>query len=220
MATHQIKMFLKFGQEEHINDLYNNGTIFMNAIQCFRKMEDDELRGDRYEGVSKIKNYPPGQFKIPAINFKGNYLSLQIREAYDTVVGNIFSLYCISSHGWDNPNDFKIDEKIKKFGSHCLVVKDNVKFLSLIEKKLKELKVKFSHGFVNYYDKDKVDREITLFEKPLEFEYQKEFRFYVARKSDKPFVFSIGSLTDIAVIYNSKDIVDTLELKVNKKATI
>lgn len=220
MATHQIKMFLKFGQEKHINDLYNNGTIFMNAIQYFRKIEDNELRGDRYEGVSKVKNYPAGQFEIPAINFKGNYLSLQIREAYDTVVGNIFSLYCISSHGWDNPNDFKIDEKIKKFGSHCLVIKDNVKFLSLIEKKLKELKVKFNHGFVNYYDKDKVNREITIFEKPLEFEFQKEFRFYVARKSDKPFVFSIGSLADIAVIYNSEAIVDTLELKVNKKASI
>ncbi|PVD49996.1 hypothetical protein DC498_21995 [Terrimonas sp.] len=210
-------MFLKFGQEEHINDLYYNGTIFMNAIQYFRKIEDGELRGDRYEGISRISNYPPGQFEIPALNFKGNYLALQIREAYDTVGGNIFSLYCVSSHGWANPNDFKIDEKIKQFGSHCLVVKDNVKFLSLIEERLKELKVRFNHSFVTYYDKDKVDREITLFEKPLEFEYQKEFRLYVERKSDKPFVFSIGSLTDIAEVYKAKDVVDTLELRVNKK---
>ena len=113
MANHTIQMFLKFGQKEHITDLYRNGTIFMNAIQYFRKMEDDELRGDPYEGISKIKNYPSGQFEISSINFKGNYLALQIREAYDTVVGNIFSLYCVSSHGWENPNDFKIDEKIK-----------------------------------------------------------------------------------------------------------
>lgn len=218
MATDIIKMFLKFGHEEHINDLYHNGTIFMNAIQHFRKIEDGELRGDRYEGVSRIKNYPPGQFEIPSLNFKGNYLALQIREAYDTVVGNIFSLYCVSSHGWENPNDFKIDEKIKQFGSHCLLIKDNVKFISLIEEKLKELNVKFNHNFVNYYDKDKVDRKITLFEKPLEFEYQKEFRFYVERKSDKPYVFSIGSLKDVAEIYNSKDIVDTLELRANNKA--
>ena len=218
MATHSIKMFLKFGQEEHINDLYRNGTIFMNAIQYFRKMEDGELRGDCYEGVSRIKNYPPGQFEIPILNFKGNYLALQIREAYDTVVGNIFSLYCISSHGWKNPNDFKLDEKIKQFGSHCLLIKDNAKFLSLIEEKLKELKANFNHNLVSYYDKDKVDGKITLFEKPLEFEYQKEFRFYVERKSDKPFVFSIGSLTDIAEVYNSKDIVETLELRANENA--
>jgi hypothetical protein len=218
MATHSIKMFLKFGQEEHINDLYYNGTIFMNAIQYFRKIEDGGLRGDRYEGISRIKNYPPGQFEIPSLNYKGNYLALQIREAYDTVLGNIFSLYCVSSHGWENPNDFKIDKKIKQFGSHCLVVKDNVKFLSLIEEKLKVLRVNFNHNFVTYYDKDKVDRKITLFEKPLEFEYQKEFRFYVKRKSDKPFTFSIGSLTKIAEVYKAEDIVDTLKLRVNKKA--
>ena len=217
MATHSIKMFLKFGEEKHINDLYRNGTIFMNAIQYFRKIEDDELRGDQYEGISKINNYPPGQFEIASLNFKGNYLALQIRESYDTVLGNIFSLYCVSSHGWKNPNDFKIDEKIKNFGSHCLLIKDNVKFLSLIEEKLKELKLKYRHNFITYYDKDKVDRKITLFEKPLEFEYQKEFRFYIERKSDKPFSFSIGSLKDIAEIYNSKDIVETLELKANER---
>ncbi|MBV4357813.1 hypothetical protein [Pinibacter aurantiacus] len=212
MTTHLIKMFLKFGQEKHIRDLYQNGTIFMNSIEYFRKLEDDGLRGDSYEGIKRIKNYPAGQFEIQSLNFKGNYLSLQVREAYETVVGNIFSLYCISSHGWANPNDFKIDEKIKKFGSHCLLIKDNPQFLFLIEEKLKELKVKFNHNFVNYYDKDKVDREITLFEKPLEFEYQKEFRLYVEQKLAQPFIFKIGNLADVAEIYNSKDIVDSLRL--------
>jgi hypothetical protein len=213
MATHTITMFLKFGQEEHIKDLYYNGTVYMNSIQYFRKLEDGELRGDEYEGISRIKNYPPGQFEIPAIGFKGNHLALQIRESYPTVLGNIFSLYCISSHGWERPQDCRIDEKNKGFGSYCLVVKDNIKFLSLIENKLKELNLKYRHGFVEYYDKDKVDRVITLFEKPLEFEYQKEFRFYVERRSEQPFSFSIGSLTDIAEIHPSKGIIDTLELR-------
>lgn len=208
-------MFLKFGQEEHIKDLYENGTIYMNAIQFFRGIEDNELRGDKYEGISKINNYPAGQIEIKSLNYKGKYLALQIRESYDTVLGNIFSLYCISSHGWKRPTDFKIDQKIKNFGSHCLVIKDNTKFLSLIEQKLKEMKIEYSHNLISYYDKDKVDREITLFEKPLEFEYQKEFRFYVKRKSDKPFYFSIGSLKEIAQIYKSNEVVDTLELSRN-----
>ncbi|MCG9791216.1 hypothetical protein [Flavobacterium algicola] len=219
MTTHSIQMFLKFGEEKHINDLYHNGTIFMNPIQYFRKIEDGELRGDKYEGISKITNLPPGQFEIPSLNFKGNYLALQYRESYDIVLGNIFSLYCISSHGWNNPNDFKIDEKIKNFGSHCLVITDNAKFLSLIEEKLIELKVKFRHNFIKYYDKDKVNRTISLFEKPLEFEYQKEFRFYVERKSEKPFSFSIGSLKDIAEIYIAIDIVNTLKLKIKEDIT-
>lgn len=52
----------------------------------------------------------------------------------------------------------------------------------------------------------------------MEFEYQKEFRFYVERLSDKPFVFSIGSLAGIAEVRSAKDIVDSLELKINKNA--
>ena len=211
--TQSIKMFIKFGQEEHIKELYYNGTIFMNSIQSFRTIEDGELRGDKYEGVSRIKNYPPGQFEIPKLGYKGNYLALQIRESYETILGNIFSLYCVSSHGWENPNDFRIDERIKQFGTHCLMIKDCPKFLSLIENKLKKLKVVYKHGFVEYYNKEKVDREITLFEKPLEFEYQKEFRFYVKRRSDQPFIFSIGSLTNIAEMYKANDLIDTLKPK-------
>lgn len=217
MAEHTIKMFIKFGQEEHIKDLYYNGTIYMNSIQYFRNLEDGELRGDIYEGISRIRNYPPGQFEIPSLGYKGNYLSLQIHQSYETVLGNIYSLYCISSHGWDNPLDFRIDVKNKRFGSHCLVIKNNVKFLSLIEEKLKELQVKFRHNFVEYYDRNNVDRAISIFEKPVEFENQKEFRFYVERISDKPFVFSIGSLTEIAELHNSADIIDTLELKLKNK---
>lgn len=212
MSSHIIKMFIKFGEEKYLKDLYYNGTIYMNSIQYFRNIEDGELRGDIYEGISRIKNYPPGQFEIPELNFKGNYLALQIRQSYETVLGNIYSLYCISSHGWGDLTKFKIDNKNKRFGSHCIVVKDNKKFLSLIENKLKELKVDYTHNFVEYYDKDKINRTITLFEKPLEFEYQKEFRIYVKRLSEKPFVFNIGNITDIAEIYNSNEIIDTLKL--------
>lgn len=207
-----IKMFLKFGNEQNINDLFHNGTIYMNSIQRFREIEDNNLRGDKYEGVASIKNYPPGQFEIPSIGHKGNYISIHLLENYQEVLGNIYSLYCISSKGWTNPLDFKIDEKVKEFGSHCLMVKDNKRFLQMIEKGLKKMKVKYHHGFVNYYDKDNVNRKINLFEKPMEFDYQKEFRFYVERESTEPFVFKIGSLKNIAEIQPTNIIVDELKL--------
>jgi hypothetical protein len=189
----------------------------MSPIQRFREIEDGQLRGDLYEGVSKIHNYLPGQFEIPSIGYRGNHLGVHVRESYENVLGNIYSLYCISSHGWDNPRDFKIDQRVKRFGSHCLVVKDNVRFLSLIEDELKNLNVKFSHSFVDYYDKQLVNRKINLFEKPLEFEYQKEFRIYINRLSMDPFTFRIGSLVDIAEMYQSDLIVDELKLQVTSR---
>ena len=210
-------MFLKFGQKKDIEDLYYNGTIYMSPIQSFREIEDNQLRGDLYEGISSITNYPSGQFEIPSINYKGNYIAIHLKKSYPTVLGNIYSLYCVSSHGWSNPLDFKIDQRVKNFGSHCLMVKDNQKFMGLIEAKLIQLNIKFHHGFVEYYDKKAVTKEISLFEKPLEFEYQKEFRFYVERDSTEPFSFQIGSLAGIAEIYPSKIVVDELALTVNEQ---
>ena len=205
-------MFLKFGNEQHINDLFHNGTIYMNSIQWFREIEDNKVRGDKYEGIKSIRNLPSGQFEIPSIGYRGNYISMHIREAWPEIFGNIYSLYCISSQGWPNPLDFYIDQKMNEFGSHCLMIKDNKKFLQLIEKNLQKQKLKYHHGFVDYYDVNSANRKIHLFEKPLNFEYQKEFRFYVERESTEPFILKIGSLEKIAEIYESNTIINELKL--------
>jgi hypothetical protein len=213
-----IYLFLKFGSQKDILDLYENGTVYMNPIQYFRKFEDGELRGDKYEGISKIRNYLPGQFEIPSIEHTVNYLGIHLTESYEEVLGNIYSLFCVSSKGWSSPIDFSIDQRIKKFGTHCLMIKDNRAFLSLMEQHLSKLNIKFRHGFVDYYDKEKANKDISLFEKPFEFEYQKEFRFYVERKSTEPFSFSIGSLQNISELFLADTIVD--ELKITPKQTV
>lgn len=215
--NHIIKMFLKFGKEEHIQDLLENGTIFMNSIQYFRKFEDNGLRGDNFEGITELKNYPSGEFEIKSLNHKGKYISLQVRESYEEVLGNIYSLYAISSLTVPNPIGFKIDKKNKEFGTHCLLVKNNPEFLIRIEKRLNEMNLKFRHGFVDYYDKDKKNGKINLFQKPNEYKYQNEFRFYVGRESIEPIKIEIGNIKDIAEIYKSEDIIETLTLGFKNK---
>lgn len=207
---HTIKLFLKLGSEENILDLFENGTIYMNTIEYFRKVEDEELRGDKYEGVSRIINSLPGTFKIPGIDREFNYIKMHLREAHKEVIGNIYSLYAISSKGFSNPLDFEFDKRNLRFGTHCLMIKDLPYFFKKIKKELKKNNYKFNYDFVDYYDKEEVNREITLFEKPLEFEYQKEFRFYVEDYGMKPVKIQIGSLKKYAEIFKIEDL---LELK-------
>jgi hypothetical protein len=207
---HTIKLFLKLGSEENILDLFENGTIYMNTIEYFRKVEDEELRGDKYEGVSRIINSLPGTFKIPGIDREFNYIKMHLREAHKEVIGNIYSLYTISSKGFPNPLDFEFDKRNLRFGTHCLIIKDLPYFFKKIKKELKKNDYKFNYDFVDYYDKEEVNREITLFEKPLEFEYQKEFRFYVEDYGMKPIKIQIGSLKKYAEILKIEDL---LELK-------
>lgn len=214
--TYTIKMFIKIGAEEHIKDLYENGTIYINTIEYFKKIEDKELRGDKYEGASEIINSLPGTFRIPGIDRDFKYEKIHIKKAYDEVVGNIYSLYCISSKGFPNPLDFKMDEKNFRFGTHCLIIKDNKYFFEKIKSELKKNGYEFRHGFVEYYDKDKVSKKLTLFDKPLEFEYQKEFRFYVHNKRLEPIKIQIGSLKGKAEIFEATNLTELkLELKNN-----
>ncbi|WP_310555094.1 hypothetical protein [Flavobacterium sp.] len=136
---------------------------------------------------------------------------MHLREAHDEVIGNIYSLYAISSKGFPNPLDFEFDKRNLRFGTHCLMIKNLPYFFKKIEKELKKSNYKFHHNFVDYYDKDEVNREITLFEKPLEFEYQKEFRFYIEDTGMKPIKIQIGSLKKYAEIFKIEDL---LEVKI------
>jgi len=210
---YKILMFIKFGAQPHMEDLFHNGTIYMNPIQYFKNFEDNELRGDSYEGINAIRNYPEGKFEIPSLNFKGHYLNIHLRQSYEAVFGNIFSLYCISSKNWGNPSEFRINKKNRKFGSHCVIIKDNPRFLSLIERKLSDLKVHYRHNLVDYYDRFIGNRSLTLFNKPMEFAYQNEFRIYADRPSMDPLSFSIGSLYDFASIHSSDEVIKHLMLK-------
>ena len=215
---HTIKMFLKIGKEEHIRDLYENGTIYLNTIEYFRKLEDEELRGDGYEGTSEIINSLPGTFRIPGIDQDFEYKKIHLKISYNTVLGNIYSLYCISSKGFPNPLDFTLDKKNLRFGTHCLMIKDNQYFFDNIQSELKNNGFEYHHGFVEYYDKDKIShKKLTLFDKPKEFEYQKEFRFYVHNNKLEPIKIQIGSLKGKAEIIEVKNLTELkLELKKNK----
>ncbi|MDP1762853.1 MAG: hypothetical protein Q8L07_03130 [Sediminibacterium sp.] len=186
----------------------------MKPVDSFRKIEDEELRGDKYEGISKIWNYPAGEFEIPAINFKGQYISLHLCERFEIVLGNIYSLYCISSHGFADPSLFKIDERMKRFGSHILMIKDNPAFLNLIRKNLKSRKIPYREGFVEYYHKNKINGEIDILQKSMEFEYQKEFRIFAYQKECTPLILKLGSLEAISEILPIHA-VDSFELTSN-----
>jgi len=201
-----ILTLMKFGSEKNILDLYSNGTLYFNPIQFFRKYEDGQVRGDAYEGASEVKNSLPGSFYIPSINHTVNYQKIHIKQAHEEVLGNIYCLYCIGSETVPDPLQFVMDQRILSFGTHCLFVKDNPAFLDRIEKELQKQGYKFSHGLVRYYDKDKINSRLTVFEKPQEFEYQKEYRIYVQNDKIEPIKINIGSLRDIAEVHGTGDV--------------
>ncbi|UAY53228.1 hypothetical protein [Ferruginibacter albus] len=100
---------------------------------------------------------------------------------------------------------------MKDFGDTVLLIKDNPKFLSLIEKALEKKRLKYFHELVQYYDKRIYMGKVDVFNKASEYAYQNEFRIYIRRKSDESLKIHIGSLKDIAEIYPANEFIDTFE---------
>lgn len=202
-----VTNFIKFGTEANILDLYNNGTIYMNPISYFKNIEDSQLRGDYFEAISELYNFPGGTLEIPEINFKTNYINKKLVHHRPVSIGNIYSLYCISTHGFEDFIQLTIHPKVKEFGSHALVILDGKVFLERVINTLKSSKLDWLLGFVKYYNPDAYNGYLSVFDKPIGYEYQKEYRFYIKRDEDSPYKFSIGKLHDIAAVFPTEKVI-------------
>lgn len=210
MSTVNILTFIKFGSEENIRDLQENGTIYCNTIEYFRQLEDNYLRGDSYEGTFKISNYPPDSKITLYLQDKKEIelktAKLHLREFYTDIKGNIYCLTAIKREEVVNLGTLTLDEKNKKFGTHFLLIKDNQEFFNRLIKGFEKENYDIRTGFVKYYDRHKINGELDIFHKSQEFEYQKEFRIIIKNERQSLIKIQIGSLKNISQVFETKDL--------------
>lgn len=218
----QSFIFFKFGSEEHITDLYENGTIYFNTIDYFQKLEEQGLRGDKYEGTTKITNQQSDKLKLTITipetrsDIPIKLSKFHLREFLKDIKGNLYSLYCLTHEDVLEIDNFKIDPRVKEFGTHFIIIQKPEKFINLICSELDKNKFDFQIKLVEYYDKEKINEEISLFHKSTEFEYQKEFRIVLFNDESKPLKIQIGSLKDYAEVFKV-DVIDTMKIVRNYK---
>ena len=53
-SEQKIYGLLKFGEKEHIQELRNNGLLYMNTLAAFTQLESNMARGDCFEGSTTI----------------------------------------------------------------------------------------------------------------------------------------------------------------------
>lgn len=214
-SNNSIHFFIKFGNEVDMLDLLNNGSIYFNSIEYFQKLEEKEIRGDPYEGTFRIKNHKKSENLKLEIKFPDSDktftiypVDLHIRSYYSEIKGNMYCLFSVTSTDVENRKNFSIDKRLTEFGSHMVVITKPEKFAKNIFKELKKLQIDFEYGLVEYYDKNKINGDLTFFDKPKMYDYQKEFRIFLKRNSNEPLKISIGSIKEYADIFESKEIND------------
>lgn len=206
--------FLKFGSEKYMRDLIENGTIFCRPIEGFReRAKENKPGGDLLEGVTEIKNYdekdnttltfmPEGE---PSKEIKIKLAKGQFRTNVSKV-GNIYSLYSINEP-LEPENEIYLDNRIFEYGTHAVLIKDIGQFLNRIKQQVQSLNYLIFWGLMDYYDPtNKIIKDLSFFHKSTEYQYESEFRIFIANTAGEDMKLAIGNIEDIAQIFESKQL--------------
>jgi hypothetical protein len=210
--TINIGGLIRFGQKEHILDLFENGLVYCNTIKYFRELEN-KARGDRYEGTSRITN------SVHITNFELTFpdnshpplklhpKSFHLREFYDNPIGNLYCLFAVYTDEIRKKGIYKIDMKMNQFeASHFIIIHTPGEFIRRIREELQKLNYEYKDGLVKYYNKQTFNGTLTMFDKSDEYAYQNEFRFLIGNDGQKPLILKLGSLKDISLVLEAKDL--------------
>lgn len=202
------RLFIKFGAKEHLERMQKEGHFFCNTITYFSKLEDNNVRGDKFEStfnfqygenlILKLKDANSSEagwkkLKVPKMLFQ---------KYYDEPLG---SLFCMSAFQLSPTQDVKIfsfDEKFYDY-KYALLVYNQVEFFERLKKAGEKLKHRICGDLVEYLDLHKYSGERTLLQKDVTYSWQEEYRIIIY--TDKhlqidPFEFFIGNIEDISEI--------------------
>lgn len=211
-----VHYLLKFGAKSHIQNLYENGEIYMNTLQTFAELDKKEV-GDKFERTVEIKNFGKSNLKLTSVETGKTYnfqlQTAQYKKDFLGDLGNIYSTYSLSDRLLNRKKMHRVDKRMLSFGTHCLVIHDVPKFFELIKTELKKLKLTCFHNLVQYKDYKKNSHQVTYFQKSHLYSYQHEHRFVVRNQTSLPLILNIGPLKEIADIYNANDVVQKVSFE-------
>jgi len=211
-------MLLKFGSLIHSEALFNEGQIYMNTVRYFQKL-DKKAVGDRFEGVSNLTNIPEGKITMLTENKSVGPLdasSIQIRENIQGSLGNIYSMFGITTSDIEGKQVYRFPKFIAKQWTHCVMILDNAWFVEEVAKGLTNLGFEHHMKPVDYIDMNKYNGRIGPFHKTDELIDQNEFRVFARNPIEDVINFRIGPLGNKAKLVQTKDLVDDrtwIELK-------
>jgi hypothetical protein len=210
MTENIIHHLIKLGKKEHIECFRNKGIVFMNSINFFKEMEEDEQRKDNEEGILRIEQvtwlrimFGEKEFEFSKNTKQNTISSAQLRVANPALEGNIFSMIAITTE-LSNFTDI-LDKQNMQFGDSFLVIFNPKEFLSRIDIAIKHADLKYRWNLVKYYDEQTHSGELGVFHKPLKFKHQNEFRIFVENNQRSPLVLKIGSIEDISEIFEIEE---------------
>lgn len=218
--NNHIAFLVKFIPSEYINSLVNDGHLFMNNVEYFKALENEDiaLRGDKNEGIAASYNSNDVIIKLVGQEIKAVYGNIDIRKSHDQKT-NIYCMAVITAQDViDAGGELKLSEKFKKFGDKALIIPgQNVKeFIARIKNHIGLNPDIISHhehrtlaNKVEYISKD-YQGDIGIYRKYNEYSWQHEWRIAIKQTQTLSAYedFKIGSIKDISYVVNTSELID------------
>lgn len=215
-----FRVLLKFMNEEYIDSFMNDGLLYMNNIDYFRKYDDpdESLRGDEHEGLSA--SYSP---ELATIHI-GNHevvgavgkIDIRLNHTGDT---NIYSMTKISDGKIleCGVNGLRLSNNFEKFGNKAVLIGGSN--ITEFEKRLKtevqkrnDICIFEEAGIiaqqVEYIERNAHLPNLGIFTKFSNYAWQHEWRIAFKQNSNSgAYHLNLGRLSDIAVVLDTKQLV-------------
>ena len=196
---------VKFGSEEHMVALRDRGLLYMNNLAYFWTIEDECLRGDRFDGMETIERGNHGTISLErnqAIDIPLRLTSWTIGIApAESERINVFCMYALRPAA----GSFPVDERNFRFGRYALVLLDAEEFLRRVHCRLVESQIDHRGDLVKYVD-DNYAGELGPFRKLGKYGYQSEWRLVTYKGPGCNRVVEIGSIADISRLIETAEI--------------
>jgi hypothetical protein len=208
-----LTVLLKFGQRQHLEEFRQRGSLYMNPLRYFTALEQDAVRGDSFEGTSRIlQPKDVGQIRLGegknVIVIEPHELTGPMKHGSKARF-NVFCMFSITKP-FCQP---LVDPRNFLFGDSFVAITNGAKFFERIELAFSRENLSGEGGFVEYYDAANHSGDTGPFRKPNTFSYQHEFRFVVANGSLEPLKIYLGDSTDImSEIYPLAEINDLIKV--------
>ena len=163
---------IKFGELEHLLQLQNDGLLYMNHLQYFWGVEDED-RGDPFDCIAQVHRGPKIGFTLTdgkKAFLEGEWTIRMHPPKHEEI--NIFCMYAVRPLVEGN---FPVDERNFRFGGHALLITNPPEFLRRIESALRSQRISGNANLVEYID-DKYTGDLGPFKKFKKFTYQSEWR--------------------------------------------
>lgn len=199
-----IRYLFKFGKREHMEQLRDEGLVYLNSLSYFRALEKDLNRSDENECLTAVYHKTHdmwiGDHVIPAENIPE--IKMTLHHTW-----HVFCMFGIIDHKGKMRFPI-IDRRIYEDGewdTAAAIV--SPPFFNRLRNKLDGTPA-WGVTPVEYVDLKTYNGVVGPFRKDRRFAYQNECRLAFFAKNDKPRILRLGSLKDCIRLVPTKEMPD------------